>query len=93
MLTMWTYARYAERPKLNRYLLILIPFALGLMAKPILVTLPFVMLLLDYWPLNRFQLEQSTKKTDSKTRKFMNSGYQWSLASRLVIEKVPLLAL
>ncbi len=56
MLTVWTYARYAERPKLNRYLLILPPFALGLMAKPMLVTLPFVLILLDYWPLGRLQL-------------------------------------
>ena len=93
MLTMWTYARYAERPQVSRYLLILIPFALGLMAKPMLVTLPFVLLLLDYWPLGRFQVGQSAEKTNSKTRRSVNSGYQWSLAFRLVLEKVPLLAL
>ena len=52
MLTLWLYARYAERPaSWGRYLLVLASFALGLMAKPILVTLPFVLLLLDYWPL------------------------------------------
>ena len=55
MLTMWTYVRYVERPRLNRYLLVLVSFALGLMSKPMLVTLPLVMLLLDYWPLGRFQ--------------------------------------
>jgi len=93
MLTMWTYARYAERPKLNRYLLILPPFALGLMAKPMLVTLPFVLLLFDYWPLNRFQVGQSAEEADSKTRSSVNSGYQWSLVFRLVLEKVPLIAL
>jgi tetratricopeptide (TPR) repeat protein len=54
LLTMWAYARYAERPDLKRYLPILVFFALGLMAKPMLVTLPFVFLLLDYWPLGRY---------------------------------------
>jgi hypothetical protein len=51
MLTLWAYLGYVKRPGVKRYLLILVPFALGLMAKPMLVTLPFVMLLLDYWPL------------------------------------------
>jgi tetratricopeptide (TPR) repeat protein len=54
MLTLWLYARYAERPaSWGRYLLVVGSFALGLMAKPMLVTLPFVLLLLDYWPLGR----------------------------------------
>ena len=53
LLTMWAYARYAERPDLKRYLPILVFFALGLMAKPMLVTLPLVLLLLDFWPLKR----------------------------------------
>ncbi len=54
MLTFWFYARYAERPaSWGRYLLVIASFALGLMAKPMLVTLPFVLLLLDYWPLGR----------------------------------------
>lgn len=55
MLTMWTYIRYVERPEVKRYLLILLAFALGLMSKPMLVTLPFVLFLLDYWPLNRLK--------------------------------------
>ena len=70
MLTMWAYVRYVEHkvkgqrskvqgktlldPCLQRYLLVLL-FVLGLMSKPMLVTLPFVLLLLDYWPLDRFQ--------------------------------------
>ena len=55
MLTLWCYARYAERPaSWGRYLLLVVSFALGLTAKPMLVTLPFVLLLLDYWPLARF---------------------------------------
>ena len=55
MLTLCAYSSYAERRSLRRYLLVLACFALGLMAKPMLVTLPFVLLLLDYWPLGRFE--------------------------------------
>ncbi len=56
LLTMLAYIRYAKRPKRTTYMLVVLLFALGLTAKPMLVTLPFVLLLLDYWPLNRFQL-------------------------------------
>jgi len=55
MLTMGVYCYYVERPSVRRYLPVLLLFALGLMAKPMLVTLPFVLLLLDYWPLRRFE--------------------------------------
>jgi protein O-mannosyl-transferase len=55
MLTLGAYSYYVERPRFRRYLFILVFFVLGLMAKPMLVTLPFVLLLLDYWPLKRFQ--------------------------------------
>src|SRR5262249_47391210 len=53
MLTLAAYARYARAPSAARYVLVAMLFALGLMAKPMLVTLPFVLLLLDYWPLGR----------------------------------------
>ena len=53
MLTVFTYAGYCMRPRAGRYLATLAAFALGLLAKPMLVTLPFVLLLLDYWPLGR----------------------------------------
>ncbi len=53
MLTMWAYIRYVEQPGWKKYLLTLGLCALGLMAKPMLVTLPFALLLLDYWPLGR----------------------------------------
>jgi len=52
-LTMLAYTRYAERPSVGRYFLTLVLFVLGLMSKPMVVTLPFVLLLLDYWPLGR----------------------------------------
>ena len=53
MLTMGAYVRYVALPSKKRYLAMIAFFALGLTAKPMLVTLPFVLLLLDYWPLNR----------------------------------------
>ncbi len=52
-LTLWAYVRYTERPGLGGCVLTLVMFCLGLMAKPMLVTLPFVLLLLDFWPLRR----------------------------------------
>ncbi len=56
MLTLLAYWRYARQPSLRRYLLVPVLLALGLMAKPMLVTLPLVMLLLDVWPLGRLPL-------------------------------------
>ena len=55
ILTMGAYLRYVRRPTAGWYLLTLFVFAAGLMAKPMLVTLPFVLLLLDYWPLDRLR--------------------------------------
>ena len=52
-LTLWAYVRYCEKPGGGRYLLVLVSFCLGLMSKPMLVTLPFVLLLVDFWPLRR----------------------------------------
>ena len=54
LLTTWAYLRYTDLRNAARYALVLVLFALGLMAKPMLVTLPAVLLLLDYWPLERF---------------------------------------
>jgi len=54
MLGLWGYARYAERPGVSRYWLVVLFFVLGLLSKPMVVTFPFVLLLLDYWPLRRF---------------------------------------
>jgi len=53
-LALWTYVRYADRPGRARYLTVLLFFCLGLMSKPMIVTLPLLLLVLDVWPLHRF---------------------------------------
>jgi len=77
MLTSLCYVYYSRRPGLRPYLLTLLLFCLGLLAKPMLVTLPFVLLLLDYWPLGRFRPHQPRGITPL----------------RLILEKVPFFAL
>jgi len=71
MLTMGAYVLYVENPGIKRYLLTVLFFALGLMAKPMLVTLPFVLLLLDYWPLGRFHIRHvdDSQHTEDVSRK------------------------
>ncbi len=78
MLTLLASVHYARAPSIWRYLMVVFVFALGLMSKPMLVTLPFVLLLLDYWPLRRI--------TDQRS----DAGRQ--LLS-LLLEKIPLIAL
>jgi tetratricopeptide (TPR) repeat protein len=82
MLTMGVYVSYAARPGLTRYLTLLLCFALGLMAKPMLVTLPFVLLLLDYWPLERLGQKPPLEP----------EGH-WRLIRPLLMEKIPLFVL
>jgi tetratricopeptide (TPR) repeat protein len=84
MLTLWSYVRYVERPGIQRYGLVLLFFILGLLAKPMLVTLPFVLLLLDYWPLGRIQSGQPGHG---------NRSHQKSSALHLVWEKTPFFVL
>ena len=59
LLTLWAYARYTKNPGLPKYWPVLLFFALGLLAKPMLVTLPLVLLLMDYWPLGRLRWQQA----------------------------------
>lgn len=56
LLMLWAYVEYVRNPQRNRYLLVVVLLALGLMSKPMLVTAPFVLLLLDVWPLQRVSL-------------------------------------
>jgi protein O-mannosyl-transferase len=82
LLTTASYAWYAERPAVGRYLLMLLLFALGLMAKPMLVTLPAVLLLLDYWPISRWPADPT------HTTRYRPASLRW-----LLVEKLPLVAL
>jgi tetratricopeptide (TPR) repeat protein len=58
MLTLCIYVYYTEKPVIGRYLLVLFFFVLALMSKPMVVTLPVIMILLDYWPLGRFESKE-----------------------------------
>ena len=80
MLTLLAYVHYVRAPSIGRYLAVAVAFALGLMSKPMLVTLPFVLLLLDYWPLGRI-----------RGQKLDVSGHENLVM--LVVEKIPLVGL
>jgi hypothetical protein len=90
ILTLLAYTAYAGRQTKLRYILVLLSYAMGLMAKPMLVTLPFVLLLLDYWPLGRFEPGVGSNKSGHR-----NTGAVESRKSLgyLVWEKLPLFAL
>jgi tetratricopeptide (TPR) repeat protein len=90
MLTMAAYAWYAARPSIKRYLLVVLVFCLGLMAKPMLVTLPFVLLLLDYWPLRRFQWVRQNQTQELPEEDSARSTCQTSGTWTLIAEKIPL---
>jgi len=92
MLTLWGYIRYAEKPSAARYLITLGSFALCLLAKPMAVTLPFVLLLLDYWPLGRVASCQFEVKS-SPASQLSTVTYQPSTIPRLFVEKIPFLLL
>lgn len=85
LLTLHAYASYARRPGLWRYSLVGILLALGLASKPMLVTAPFVMLLLDYWPLGRW--------IGGPEAAFPGADRQRYAARRLILEKLPFLAM
>ncbi|MBP8985940.1 MAG: glycosyltransferase family 39 protein [Syntrophobacterales bacterium] len=82
LLTLLAYVSYTRRPDWKRYAAVFLLFALGLMAKPMIVTLPFVLLLLDYWPLDRIHPAESSRL----------SQYLPTIR-RLITEKIPLFAL
>ena len=83
LLALWAYQRYALRPGVARYAAVFFFFACGLMAKPQVITLPFVLLLWDYWPLTRLQRLPGVE----------DGEYPKYSAGWLLLEKVPLFAL
>ncbi len=82
LLTMAAYIRYARVPRLSRYLLVLAIFGLCIMTKPVVVTLPFALLLLDYWPLERVKWGHQAETAKN------GKSPGW-----LIAEKIPLLAM
>jgi Flp pilus assembly protein TadD len=88
MLTLWVYARYARQPSRGRHLAALAAFALGLLSKNTLVPLPFLLLLLDWWPLQRLTPATLWRLVKEKTPLFLLSVGS-CVATSLVPEKVP----
>jgi tetratricopeptide (TPR) repeat protein len=86
ILTMGAYTYYVRDPTIRRYLLVLLAFALSILSKPMVVTLPFVLLLLDYWPLERF----AGAKTAFDPRVSRGTHAEGRVLMRLVVEKIPL---
>ena len=92
LLAMPAYVNYTAKPGAGGYLLVLLLFALGLMAKPMVVTLPFVFLLLDWWPLGRFSALARPRRTPQKTPSNgpASRPRTWRF---LLMEKIPFIAL
>jgi tetratricopeptide (TPR) repeat protein len=89
MLTLGAYARYARRPfSIWRYAVVVVLFVAGLMSKSMLVTLPFVLLLLDFWPLGRFGTGSRAQGKHHQLHTINHPPLFW-----LVLEKIPLLLL
>jgi protein O-mannosyl-transferase len=104
LLTLGAYCRYTRNPNVKRYLAFTALFVLGLASKPMVITLPFVLLLLDFWPLQRIQalgppptpsLTARKNRKQQSDRRASTSAFPASQASfsHLVLEKLPLLAL
>lgn len=93
MLTIVAYIRYTEKPRVGRYLLVVLSLALGLMAKPMVVTLPFVLLLLDYWPLGRLQWHHQGEKEILPQPESTDTDRNRFSIARLIGEKIPLFIL
>jgi tetratricopeptide (TPR) repeat protein len=89
MLTLAAYLYYVRKPSIWRYLTMSILFACGLMSKPMLVSLPIIFLLLDYWPLNRGPAFAKTTARQAEDRGQTKTGIWW----KLVAEKIPLFVL
>jgi protein O-mannosyl-transferase len=89
LLMLGAYYRYTRARSVTRYLTVAVLFVAGLMSKPMLVSAPVILLLLDYWPLRRFEQLFLT----NERAKVAKSGDQWRVTRELFLEKVPLLAI
>jgi len=93
MLTILCYVSYTERRTAARYLLVVTCYSLGLMAKPMLVTVPFVFLLLDFWPLKREEFMRTEGQGGPIGGSTWGTGIRWAGVLPLVLEKIPLFLL
>ena len=93
MLTIAVYIRYAERPGVVKILLLVLVFALATMTKPMVVTLPFVLVLLDYWPLGCLQWHHISEQENFSRPGPEQAGFQRASIRRLLLEKTPLFVL
>jgi tetratricopeptide (TPR) repeat protein len=93
MLTIAVYIRYAQRPGICRFTLVVVVFGLSIMTKAMVVTLPFALLLLDYWPLGRLQWKRRGKQQDLSETSVEQTGSQPVGIWRLLAEKIPLFIL
>lgn len=96
LLTIFAYVRYTRRPRFNRYALVALLFALCLMAKPMLVTLPFILMLLDYWPLRRNGTAKEATAESRRNKRHLKAGPGASIGETLkrsFLEKLPLFVL
>ncbi len=93
MLTMWAYLRYAEVLKPKRFLFVVLFFVLASMSKPMAVTLPFILLLIDYWPLRRFKFHGTNCEEYQEFTPSPHRARQNLSISRLISEKISLFIL
>ncbi|HEY5177038.1 MAG TPA: tetratricopeptide repeat protein [Terriglobales bacterium] len=87
LLALGAYRWYAREPRVTRYAAVAALFALGLMAKPQVITFPFVLLLWDYWPLQRMFADR-TETSSENLATVPAKSFSW-----LILEKVPLFAI
>jgi protein O-mannosyl-transferase len=92
LLAVAAYGWYVKKPSMGRYLAVAVLFAAGLMSKPMVITLPFVLLLLDYWPLGRMQFPTDRQSQALRDGQAPFSARTGSLV-RLCVEKIPLFLL
>ncbi len=92
-LTMFLYAGYVNKPGVARYMPVVLSFAAGLMAKPMLVTLPCVLLLMDYWPLGRVHTRKPRPAPDFGRPGAAAESRGTVSVRLLLLEKIPLFAL
>ena len=92
-LTIAAYTRYTAGGGLWRYMAVVVSFALGLMAKPMLVTLPFVLLVLDYWPLCRLRPDRIVLQKGPRSGEALKPVGQPPTLRFLLVEKIPLFIL